>query len=626
MTSTDQAEGSLPERLLHFVVPGLAQGVGLWMLQEHANGTNPAIVISLALFLCTAPLVYFLATGPGRRMGAAVLALIVGLLIGGLNGLSVLGDGSSALPGKALELADDRIGLAIVGAGLAVAILVPFFRTVWERRQAPNHYPSLFDLAWSLPVVLAVAGAFVLAVWVVLMMLASLFAILGIEAVREILQEGIVALPLTCAIGALGIAIVRGRESVVLAMRGILMALIRAVAPVFAVAMAIFVVILAVEGFDAVVGRWSPVGTLAAAMLFGIAFFNGVIAEEGRVENRVLFLAAIVIGVVLVALALASVYGLHLRLDAEGLTVNRIYAALIIGMLALYGLAYGASALLGGRWALARQANIILAGLVLVVSLFVQSPLFGGRSWSVDSQTDRARERNTISAEDTALFAFDYGRPGRQMLETLAADETFADAPTRAQITATLAAEDRWAVVNSAADEANRRDAAAEVAQMRADGTLRVIPDEAMIDPYTDVIRDLARGDTLTPDAPALVLVPADAPFVYFVARRQDGDTTEGKEEVLIVVLEQNGDRADRWQTRLEQFTSDADADAFMAAVAAGAFGATEVTVRVPMIGDRVITPETLTGRALTVVGENVAPEVTVPVADTDADTATPTR
>ena len=572
------------ERAKLFALPGFVQGFGFWVLVELVDelATLPAFLG--ALFLLSAPTAFFLSVTSQRQVGPALFAA-------GFGGLVVLLAWSAQSVGVGAGFTEDgphplAMTLSLLGIGIMGYIAVPFYRTVAERRLAPNDYPSLFEFAWSLPVILLTASLFVGAFWLVLLLIGALFDAIGIKLLYELYQEQIFAIPVSFATLALGIGVVRGREGVLVSLRGILIALARILAPIFAVAMAVFIFALFAKGFDSVWTVFSPVGTLSATMIAGIVFFNAVISGAGRPDSKILGISAIAIAIVMVFLAIPSVYGLSIRIGDEGLTPRRIMAILVVSILAAYAVCYGISALARANWGWARQGNIALAGLVALLAAYVQTPFFAPYSWSAASQQTLAIERNTISGENIAEMAFEFGNPGRAALAELSENKDFADAPQRAKIIKALAAESKREVLRDP-EVTGQKTAAEEVAGYIADGTVLVRPDGADLSRVVEGVSQSVRIRYNRSDiSPVLLLITPGPDATYYLVQRSGYAVTIK----ILIPGDEGGEPTPYWQKRLP-FDDTEGAVAFFEAAKTAPFGVETVALPVPVIGGELISP-----------------------------------
>ncbi|GGD16327.1 DUF4153 domain-containing protein [Aquisalinus flavus] len=566
------------EAILFFLLPGFLQGVAFWYLTDRIDEAEPtSLIVAMMMAVMVVPVAHFLTTTRGTRVIAAAYALGLGVVIAGLYLLAEASFGASA----AVE--GPLVAISAVCGFLIAYISAPFFRTVIERREAPTHYPSLFEFAWNLPVIGIGTFFFGIALWIVLGLWSALFSLIGIEFFAEIFGEPWAAFPISGAAGAIAIAIVREREAIVLALRSVLFALLKVLAPILAVATVLFAFAALVQGLDLLWDNWSATTTMVCAVALAVALSNAVVGEAGQPDNPVLRWTVRVQAVVLPVLAGFAVYGLWIRIGEYGLTVERIYAAIIVGFAGAYAIAYFVSALLPSGWELIRRANLGLAGLVFLVAILVQTPLFNAWSWTVNDQIARL-ERGAVSADefDYAYFHFVLGKAGERGLDRLAADTSLPDHDLILEkIEAVRAAENQWDFRNEIYMSRDTIAAAIE------DGSIELLPSGTALPPgLADYFRNTGWSvrSCVDGNADACLLLRtevfnADDQFVLF---RQFGETS-----VSVALL---ADGAEGWQihegTEM-QFDSRAAALAFLQAVRNGELAPATVTLRTLSVGGR---------------------------------------
>ena len=532
----------VPEGLLAFVVPAIVVGVGSWTL----------------------------VTAPGDRRGALAFSLAAAA-------------GSGALSWSAWHaFGEAGLGRAALALPLIGWIALSFYRS---RRDSGRlaHYPALFAMGWNLPVVLAVAQAFTWGAYGVLWLLAALFRLIGIPQLTQLLAEPAVSAALIGGLGAAGVGVVRRQESILLTLRGVVIALLRVLAPVFAFGTLAFSLALLVQGLGGLWEGWSPVVLIVATITAGVVFVNAVVQDRDA-AGGVLGIAARTQSLVLPVLAVLAAYGMGLRIGEHGLTPDRIVASIIAGFALLYAAAYAAAALFG--WGLLRRANVALAGLLALVAAYSLTPLFAIDEWSVANQLARL-ESGAVSpaAFDYAAFRFDLGEPGGAALERLAA----GGGPASRNARAALDAEYRYEVQDEPDLDARRR-AYLAAAPVRPEGA--ALPD-ALIGKLTSRLyaTDVDAEDT---EEVFLLMSGYDgARDAVLWLRRADAGT-----RVTVALWREAGDEpvASRAWFRDEDYHRDFDtaeeAATYMRAARTAPFGPAPVTIIVPSVDGEPFLPD----------------------------------
>jgi len=581
----NEVYGSPLEAVLFFLLPGFLQGIAFWYLTDRIDEAEPtSLIVALMMAVMVVPVAHFLTTTRGTRVIAAGYALGLGVLIAGLYLLAEASFGASA------DVEGPLLAISAVCGFLIAYISAPFFRTVMERREAPTHYPSLFEFAWNLPVIGVGTLFFGIALWIVLGLWAALFSLIGIDFFADLFGKPWAAFPISGAAGAIAIAIVRERETIVLALRSVLFALLRVLAPILAVATVLFAFAALVQGLDLLWDNWSATTTMVCAVALAVALSNAVVGEAGQPSNPVLRWTVRVQAVVLPVLAGFAVYGLWIRIGEYGLTVERIYAAIIVCFAAAYAVSYFVSALLPSGWALIRRANLGLAGLVFLVAILVQTPLFNAWSWSVNDQIARL-ESGEVSAEefDYGYFHFVLGKAGERGLDRLAADDSLADHDLILEkIEAVRKAENQWDFrYNDYLTNLTVEDALTD-GRIEVSPAGMVLPDD-LIDWLSSSGREIR--SCIEDNASPCILLQTDAFSAQpgrFVHLRAYNDTG-----VSVHIIYRN-EKGDWTMTDAEQlrFDSRDDANAFFEAARAGDVQPATVSMQTISVGGEVIMPE----------------------------------
>ena len=279
---------------------------------------------------------------------------------------------------------------------------------------APPKYPSLFFHGLTLPLIGGGANLFAGLSLVLLFAWAALLKQMDVAFFSELFDEPWFFLPFLGAIGGLSIAMIRGQQAVLGALRFIILLFSRIAMPIMALFSITFVIALAFKGPGAILGAEFLFGRPGAVILFlafaGMLIFNGVY-QNGESSPPPLWLRLSTI----VAIALfpiytgLSAYSLLQRIGEYGLTPTRI------GGVAMTLLAFAYSAVLiaglatelnwrSDKWMpLTAPLNTAMAVLWVVVLLGLSSPLCN--PWRVSAQS---QEKLLLSGK-IAAADFDYG-------------------------------------------------------------------------------------------------------------------------------------------------------------------------------------------------------------------------
>jgi hypothetical protein len=586
---------------------GLLAGIGLWA----ANSPLVSTAAGFAVFVGT------LAALTGSLFGregdgwvkAAVFGGVLGVALGGLA-WAFHAHSYGALSLEQRE--DDAASLAVLGAALIALVAIPFFRTVFERGRKATDYASLFETAWNMIVIGTVAAVFAGISYLVLHLAGALLDVVGIGFLQQVLDGSGTWYLVTGTAFGLGVGIIRQREGVVLAIRGIVFWLVQALGPILLLASVIFVGALAVQGFGVIEDGWSAAGLLIGVGIAGIIYLNAILGDGAAEPGRVSGLIARVQGVMVLVLFGIALFAIVERVSQYGLTPMRIVAGVIAGVGGLYGLVYAVGAVLPLGARLIRGANIPLAGLAAAVAGLLLSPLASPFSLSVPDRVARAEAAATpdvLRAELAALRML--GAPGEAAFLALASQVRAAgDATRTAQVDLVFNTTERWNLRQLARGEAGEGPATLEA--LMAQG-LEIIPSvEAMTPAFreallvqnwlsdgwmgvNDCVRRKAAGE---PASCALVAVGAawNASDAWIlVSHRPQAEQNAPPLHLLFQILDV-GATYPRWTsaTLLTPFGEPGAPTVtdWLARVRAGEAGTLTATVTVPRVGGLPLLPQ----------------------------------
>jgi hypothetical protein len=309
---------------------------------------------------------------------------------------------------------------------LAVLIAAPLFQTIRDEGAWRFPYARLHRHAWTDAVIGAASLAFTGVTFLLAWLIASLFDVIGIDAIKDLLQEEWFAWMLAGLAFGGAVGILRERDALVATLQKLVMVVFAVLAPVLAVALAAFLVSLPFTGLK---GLWeSDIPATPMLLLSGagaIVLANAVIGDgrEDRSSNAWLRRAALLLVACVLPLAFFAALSMGQRISQYGWTPERIWGAIAVGI----ALAYGAAAwwaVFKGRQnfddplrPLQTKLAIGLSGLALFLAL----PIFDFGSISAKSQLARLESGKIKAAEfDWAAMGFDFGPAGRRALERIA--------------------------------------------------------------------------------------------------------------------------------------------------------------------------------------------------------------
>jgi hypothetical protein len=330
---------------------------------------------------------------------------------------------------------------------LAVLIAAPLFQTVRDEGSWRFPYARLHRHAWTDAVIGAASLAFTGITFLLAWLIASLFDVIGIEAIKDLLHEEWFGWMLAGFAfgGALGL--LRERDALVATLQKLVMVVLSVLEPVLAVALAAFLLSLPFTGLK---GLWeSDIPATPMLLLAGagaILLVNAVIGDgrEERSPNVWLRRAALVLVLCVLPLAILAALSMGERISQYGWTPERIWGVIAVAIAIAYGLAAW-WAVFRGRGdfddalrPLQTRLAIGLCGLALLLAL----PIVDFGAISARSQLARL-DSGKVKAEefDWTAMAFDFGPEGRERLAEMAKRGSAAQRRLAAMA---LKTENRW--------------------------------------------------------------------------------------------------------------------------------------------------------------------------------------
>ncbi|MEM9315700.1 MAG: DUF4153 domain-containing protein [Pseudomonadota bacterium] len=320
---------------------------------------------------------------------------------------------------------------ALVGVYAATVFIASFKAVIHIQRRAEgsglSSYSSLFTNSWRSFLIGVFAGAFALLFWLILTLWGALFDAIGIGFFSRLFREDWFAVPtLTLAFG-IGVLLFRSNTRVIDSITQLLHSLFKLLLPLIVALASVFLIALPFTGLQPL---WNT-GNGTALLLWLLAlmlFCINAVYQDGRQANpypgalhRGIFLG-VCTSPIISALAF---YGLFLRLQDYGWTVERCWAFVTWLVLSLFALGYVIGVIRQrDAWTedLART-NTAMSLVLLAIMLLANSPLLDFRKISLASQIDR------VASGDIALAEFDFwysrqylARPGYLYTEKLKVD------------------------------------------------------------------------------------------------------------------------------------------------------------------------------------------------------------
>lgn len=425
---------------------GLAAGLLLWLLHEAQDAktwpaTQPGVFGALAAVATFLPFVLVGGLGSLRPRTLAVWTAGAALLLALL--------GWHDLVRRAAPLEEDWLSGELMAFGAAALFVANGLVAGGDaERRFLARYPTYFETAWKHGLQLALSAAFVGVFWLLLYLGASLFRVIGIEAIEELIRKPWFAFPATGAMFAAAVQLTDVRVGLIRGIRTVALTLLSWLLPVLALLAAAFLLALPFTGLDPLWKTRSAAGILLSAAATLIILINAAYQDgepDGIVPLVLRATTRLAAGLLAPMVGLAG-YALWLRIGQHGLTPDRVVAVACVLAGAVYAGGYAFAALRLGRWMRRLEATNVIAAWVaigLVLALF--SPVADPARLSVNNQMARLKAgKVTADRFDYDFLRWDGERYGQAGLAALAKQGGLAG--TKAS--EALKHKNRWAAVD----------------------------------------------------------------------------------------------------------------------------------------------------------------------------------
>jgi len=330
---------------------------------------------------------------------------------------------------------------------LAVLIAAPLFQTIRDEGAWRFPYARVHRHVWTDAVIGGAALLFTGITFLLAWLIASLFDVIGIDAIKELLKKEWFGWMLAGFAFGGAIGVLRERDALVATLQKLVTVILAVLAPVLAVALAAFLLSIPFTGLE---GLWksdipaTPMLLLSAAGAF--VFLNDVIGDGGEERRPNIWLrrSALILAICILPLAFFAALSMGQRIGQYGWTPERIWGVIAVGVALAYGLA-GWWSVFKGRMnfdeplrPLQTKLAIGLCGLALFLAL----PIVDFGAISANSQLARLTSGKVKAEEfDWTAMAFDFGKSGRKHLAQI---EKSGPANQRELAKTALASEDRY--------------------------------------------------------------------------------------------------------------------------------------------------------------------------------------
>lgn len=306
---------------------------------------------------------------------------------------------------------------------LLAYILIPFVQAWPERQNGHYNYTDLYRHSWDNFFVFLVAAMLTLAFWLLIVLWAMLFKMVGITLFKDLFFNPLfifISLPVVLS---LGIRMALVHENIIGALRKIALSLCYFLMPLSAVITILFVLSLPFTGLQPIWDTGYSTPILLCLLGANILFINGIF-QDGLIPpyrsglSKLVEIATLSMPVY----AAIAIYSVYLRISQYGVTPNRFFLMVFVVVALCYSFAYTLAVFRRSQmWlGLIRQGNITIALLISVLIILIHSPLMNPIAWSAKDQYQRLISQKITTADfDFGALKFKLGIPGHMYLQQL---------------------------------------------------------------------------------------------------------------------------------------------------------------------------------------------------------------
>lgn len=409
----------LPVRDIHLIV-GVLQGLAAYGLIENGEWLSERLHFALPLWLLVLvwPTTFLLCFT--REQMARALLFVTGLTL--ILASLAFYTGWQAMPNEAFE-SETLVASFVIS--MLIVVFVALIHMQPRVLQTDAAYEVFFTLSWRNFVTVGFSCALVVGVRLVLFLWESLFAAIGVDFFKQLFERAWFMGPVLGATFAFGLFSFRAATSIIDSVSTLLARLTWLLLPILLLLIASFLCTLPFVGLEPLWDTDFGTFILMAANLLALFFINAVYQTGQRLPYPTWPHRVLTIGIALLPIVSAlACYGLLLRVAQYGWSVSRLWAMLVVVLMACFSVGY-AYLIVRHRidWKLKLpDINRHMSWVVLISLSLTASPLLDFRALSAWSLFSRY-ESGTAQAIDLKYVRTMLGKPGHSRLSALQAEE-----------------------------------------------------------------------------------------------------------------------------------------------------------------------------------------------------------
>ena len=429
----------------------LLQGVALLLIWLWVDTLSNArqyfnVILPLYVLAISLPLSLMLLAHQPRKLAlslAGAFSLIAAFCAMYFGDVSYV----KGLPRYGVEGLVFQFGFCMV---MAWFIAVTFIEHFCQYGRWSNHYESLYDYSWRNAVKLITSGIFTGLFWAALLLLAGLFKVLGITFFKTIIEDVYFIYPATAVAFGLGISLYNAKQDALSEFKRAILQVLGWLLPLVSLILLAFMITLPFKGLASLWGTGYATSLMLSLLALMVFLLNTAFQDGKQTQYPAWLLKLSNLAVLTMPIyAMLCIYALYLRVNQYGWTDDRVWAASITLIMAIYSVGYAFAAFQSfnqNTWIQAiKPVNVIAAVCLMAFIGLLYSPILSPMRIGVQSQLARLHN-GTIAASqfDYEYLRFSGGKYGEAALKNLLADTTHPQAATiKPLVEATLKAQYR---------------------------------------------------------------------------------------------------------------------------------------------------------------------------------------
>ncbi len=319
-------------------------------------------------------------------------------------------------------------------------IALTFFEHFCQYKQWFNHYEALFNFSWRNAVKVIVASIFVGLFWGALELFVALFKILGIPFFDEIFNTRYFIYPATTVAFGLGLSLYAAKEEVLSEFKRAILQVLGWLLPLVSLILLAFIVTLPFKGLGTLWGIGYATGLMLGLLGLTVFLLNTAFQDGRQINYPPWLLKLTNAGLLTMPIySMLCIYAVYLRVHQYGWTSDRVWAASLVAVMAIYSVGYAVAAIKSfnlqqGWMQLTKTINVYAALILVVMLILINSPVLYPNRINVQSQVARLLDGKVKADKfDFAYLRFKGGVYGNEALHSMLTNQQHPELKAQAQ-------------------------------------------------------------------------------------------------------------------------------------------------------------------------------------------------